>query len=241
MECISKRNSKKKTKDKLKSNLSEEWINIFNQNLSEETSTSEMSSYCSSNRRFGRRNKTNLDTKLSQKKLNNSNSTKLLSEHKQKLTLFLKLEESLSKFDKCDKNKNVSKKDSLILDEKKNINKPIWTKRNTNNVNSYKVKDILNESKNIVDDNRKNKKVSFAKELLTLRKFPPKQPQLFESFYNFNNDNVQYDVKGNVVGKKVQNIFFGHTLNVIKNLKYNKVSTTQRINKKLLTIIYYRP
>ena len=96
-------------------------------------------------------------------------------------------------------------------------------------------------NKPVKNENKKNLETySQGKDTLKYLKInPPKLPNIYNHDYDLKNlDNNE--TFGKINKGTIPVVFFGHLMSE-KKKTFNRLSTTQRNKKKLLTIIYYTP
>ena len=123
-----------------------------------------------------------------------------------------------------------------------------------NNIN--KKSNIKTLETNIINNNKKNASESYSQNynLLCMKKNPPKLPEVFYHSHNFETNEIMTATSNSYAKLNmgtIPNIFFGHLMVERKKFKigfggkkvqnYIRSSSTQRNNKKLLTVIYYSP
>ena len=132
---------------------------------------------------------------------------------------------------KTSRNKmNIPKKNLTILGKNKNINP-----KNNNN----KIGKIYKEDNSLKKDFQKISKTM-------LKAIPPKINELFSNKFDFSNVHNNGKNLRNMYKSNVPHVFINHLMilksNHITNVsKYHKISTTNRIKGKKLTLFYYFP
>ena len=159
-----------------------------------------------------------------------------------------KLRKSINIFDSDIESKVYFKsKDDKKIKNKKKISKE-KSKEKVIIKPSEKPKEINRNNLNIKVSKDENKvKISdfYSQnyDIACMKKQPPKLPDIFYHAHNINNINksIKNDTYGEINKGAIGNIFYSHLM-TFKNKKKNiiKSCVTQRNQKKLLTIIYYK-
>ena len=135
--------------------------------------------------------------------------------------------------------KSIKNKKKKIKEEKQNKTKDITVIEkpkisNIKNLNISSTKNVIR--RNILDLYTQNY------DLTCMKKQPPKLPEIFEHEHNIDNKNIfMNESYGQIHKGTIGNIFYNHLM-TFRNKKKKLIKTciTQRNQKKLLTIIYYK-
>ena len=135
--------------------------------------------------------------------------------------------------------KSIKSKKKKIKEEKQNKTKNITVIEkpkvsNIKNLNISSTKNVIR--RNILDLYTQNF------DLTCMKKQPPKLPEIFEHEHNISNKNIfMNESYGQIHKGSIGNIFYNHLMTFnYKKKKLIKTCLTQRNQKKLLTIIYYK-
>ena len=135
-----------------------------------------------------------------------------------------------SKDEKKTKNKKTKEKEKEKINKIKVSEKPKKLIVNNSNIKSTKVVNRIKISE----------LYSQTHDLTCMKKQPPKLPDIFYHEHNINNIS-QNNSYGELYKGTIGNVFYSHLMTFnYKKKKLIKTCVTQRNQKKLLTIIYYK-
>ena len=186
------------------------------------------------------RNNNYNQNKFEKKIIANNNKNENMYNNINLLKIYAKLDNVTNSLNKLiSKNNNYINNNYIFCSNKcKNIS------QNKNKIKEYNKKD-----KTYIEDKFKNNGSNKVENEI-LKPLPPKTPKLFENIYIFfennNNKYINHDCFKKLNRSKIYNNFYNHFFiqsNERKkgNITYASFSTTCRIKRKLLTILYFCP
>lgn len=143
-------------------------------------------------------------------------------------------------FKSKDDKKIKKKKKKIKEDEKqtKTLNKKNIEKSKNSNANKKKIFSTKNVN---IDTGKLLELYTQNYDLTCMKKQPPKLPDIFYHEHNLN-CTIKNETYGQINKGTIGNIFYSHLMTFnYKKKKLIKSCVTQRNQKKLLTIIYYKP